>query len=93
METTEDDTPRDCLQNDGLRVDGDVEEDDKENEKANADEIKRAIELANKYPEIVKIISVGNEAMVKWATNYYVQPSVILKWVNYLQQLKKENIA
>jgi len=64
---------------------------DKENEKANSAEIKRAIQLANQNPEIVKIISVGNEAMVKWATNYYVQPSVILKWVNYLQHLKKEN--
>jgi hypothetical protein len=27
--------------------------------------------------------------MVKWATSYYVQPSVILKWVNHLQELKK----
>ena len=54
----------------------------------NASEIKRAVDLANKYPEIVKIIAVGNEAMVHWATSYYVQPSVILKWVNHLQNLK-----
>ena len=26
--------------------------------------------------------------MVHWAWSYYVQPSVILKWVNYLQNLK-----
>ncbi len=64
---------------------------EKENEVANAEEIQRAIVLANKYPEIVKIISVGNEAMVKWATSYYVQPKVILKWVNYLQNLKNED--
>ena len=57
----------------------------------NESEIARAISLANKYPSIVKIIAVGNEAMVKWATSYYVQPSVILKWVSYLQNLKKEN--
>ena len=56
----------------------------------NAGEIKRAIALANQYPDIVKIIAVGNEAMVKWATSYYVKPGVILKWVNYLQNLKKE---
>ncbi|WP_394335315.1 glycoside hydrolase family 17 protein [Lutibacter flavus] len=56
----------------------------------NAVEIKTAVELANKYPEIVKIIAVGNEAMVKWAASYYVQPSVILKWVNHLQELKKK---
>jgi exo-beta-1,3-glucanase (GH17 family) len=38
----------------------------------------------------VKIIAVGNEAMVKWAASYYVQPEVILKWVNHLQGLKKK---
>ena len=56
----------------------------------NAGEIKRAIALANRYPDIVKVIAVGNEAMVKWATSYYVQPDVILKWVTHLQNLKKE---
>jgi len=28
--------------------------------------------------------------MVKWATAYHVQPGVILKWVNHLQDLKKK---
>jgi exo-beta-1,3-glucanase (GH17 family) len=28
--------------------------------------------------------------MVKWATSYYVQPSVIFKWVKHLQNLKAE---
>ncbi len=58
---------------------------------ANAAEIDRAVALANKYPDIVKIIAVGNEAMVKWATSYYVQPNVILKWVNHLQGLKADS--
>jgi exo-beta-1,3-glucanase (GH17 family) len=57
----------------------------------NAIEINKAVELTNEYPDIVKIIAVGNEAMVKWATAYYVQPWVILKWVNHLQNLKKNN--
>jgi exo-beta-1,3-glucanase (GH17 family) len=56
----------------------------------NAGEIDRAVALANKYPDIVKILAVGNEAMVKWAASYYVQPNIILKWVNYLQNLKKQ---
>jgi exo-beta-1,3-glucanase (GH17 family) len=56
----------------------------------NEGEIKRAIALANQYPDIVKVIAVGNEAMVKWATSYYVQPNVILKWVNHLQNQKKQ---
>lgn len=56
----------------------------------NENEIKRAVKLANQYPDIVKIIAVGNEAMVKWAASYYVQPDVILKWVNHLQKLKQK---
>jgi len=59
-----------------------------EESERNAVEIQTAIDLTNTYPDIVKIIAVGNEAMVKWATSYYVQPRVILKWVNHLQDLK-----
>lgn len=56
----------------------------------NAVEIAEAVRLANEYPDIIKIIAVGNEAMVKWAASYYVTPNIILKWVNHLQNLKKE---
>jgi len=56
----------------------------------NAGEIERAVELANTYPDIVKIIAVGNEAMVHWASEYYVEPSIILHWVNHLQDLKSQ---
>lgn len=56
----------------------------------NEAEIARVVELANQYSDIVKVIAVGNEAMVKWATAYYVQPHIILKWVTYLQEIKKE---
>lgn len=56
----------------------------------NAGEIERAISLANTFPDIVKVLAVGNEAMVRWAASYYVQPNIILKWVKYLQNLKKE---
>ncbi|QNM87074.1 glycosyl hydrolase family 17 [Polaribacter pectinis] len=55
---------------------------------ANAGEIARAVALAKQYPDIVKVIAVGNEAMVKWAASYFVQPNIILKWVNHLQDLK-----
>jgi exo-beta-1,3-glucanase (GH17 family) len=57
---------------------------------ANKPQIEKAVALANQYPDIVKVIAVGNEAMVKWAASYYVEPWIILKWVNYLQNLKKE---
>ena len=54
----------------------------------NTAEIETAVALANEYPDIVKVIAVGNEAMVQWAVNYFVYPKTILKWVNYLQKLK-----
>lgn len=55
-------------------------------------EIKRTVALVKKYPSIVKVIAVGNEAMVKWAASYHVQAGVILKWVNYLQDLKQTGV-
>lgn len=67
----------------------DLEPDHYAESEQNAGEIDRAAALANQYPDIVKILAVGNEAMVKWATTYHVQPSVILKWVNHLQSLKE----
>ena len=61
-----------------------------EESEANEAQILVTAHLANKYPDIVKAIAVGNEAMVKWAATYYVEPWIILKWVNHLQDLKKE---
>lgn len=55
----------------------------------NAAEIDRAVALVQQYPDIVKVLAVGNEAMVHWATSYFVRPNVILKWVNHVQDLKK----
>lgn len=63
------------------------EEESERNEK----EVKEAVRLANQYPDIVKVLAVGNEAMVKWASSYYVSPHIILKWVNYLQTEKKNH--
>lgn len=60
-----------------------------EDAEANAAEIQRAVDMARQYPDIIKIIAVGNEAMVKWAASYFVQPGVILKHVNHLQNLKQ----
>ena len=61
-----------------------------EESERNKTEIDTAVRLANQYRDIVKVLAVGNEAMVKWATSYFVQPWVILKWVNYLQELKEK---
>ncbi len=56
----------------------------------NTAEIETAVKMAQTYPDIVKIIAVGNEAMVHWATSYFVYPNVILKWVNYLKALRDQ---
>ncbi len=69
----------------------DQEPDHNEESERNAIEIATTVKLANEYPDIVKVIAVGNEAMVKWAASYFVQPDVILKWVNHLQNLKKSD--
>lgn len=60
-----------------------------EDAEANAKEINLAIEMTQTYPDIVKVIAVGNEAMVHWATSYFVTPNIILNWVNHLQNLKQ----
>ncbi|MFY0671947.1 MAG: glycosyl hydrolase family 17 [Bacteroidia bacterium] len=59
-----------------------------ESEENNKLEVDAAVKMAQDYPDIVKMIAVGNEAMVHWAASYFVRPGVILKWVNYLQNLK-----
>ena len=61
---------------------------EKEDYTSNKVEIERAVELTRAYPEIIKVIAVGNEAMVHWAASYFVKPGVILGWVTYLQNLK-----
>ena len=62
---------------------------DEESLENNEAEINAAVQFANEYADIVKVIAVGNEAMVHWAASYYVSPAIILKWVNHLQDLKQ----
>ena len=61
---------------------------EEEDFEGNKFEIAEAVRLAQEYPDIVKIIAVGNEAMVHWAWSYHVPPKFVLKWVKYLQELK-----
>ena len=61
---------------------------EEEDFEGNKFEITEAVRLAQEYPDIVKIIAVGNEAMVHWAWSYHVPPKFVLKWVKHLQDLK-----
>ncbi len=53
----------------------------------NRREIEAAIRLANEYPDVVRIIAVGNEAMVTWQ-GHFVPAGVILDWVKHLQEAR-----
>lgn len=55
-----------------------------EDVEVNVVEIVCVVEMVKVYFDIVKVIVVGNEVMVKWAVSYFVQLGVIFKWVNYL---------
>lgn len=58
-----------------------------EDEDGNRREIDAAIRLAGEYPDIVRIIAVGNEAMVTWQA-HFVPASTILKWVKVLKDAR-----
>ena len=62
----------------------------KADQEENDAEIAKAIALAKAYPDIVKVIAVGNESMVHWAAGYFVHPRIILEEVNHLQELKSK---
>ena len=55
------------------------------NKRKNQREIERAISLANQYPEIVDVVSAGNEATVDW-TDHLVSPESVTQYVAFLQQ-------
>ena len=56
------------------------------NTKNNLVQIKKLIQLANQYPDIIFSLSAGNEATVDW-TDHYVP---VNKVINYVRMIKKE---
>jgi len=57
-----------------------------QNKVTNVNQIKKLIQFANKYPEIIFSLSAGNEACVDWTDHYVPLESVI----NYVRMIKKE---
>ena len=55
------------------------------NKQRNQQEIERAVALANRYPDIVDVVSAGNEATVDW-TDHLVSPEAVTAYVAYLQR-------
>ena len=57
-----------------------------ENKSINLKQIRKLIDLANKYPDIIFSLSAGNEACVDW-TDHYVP---VEKVIDYVKMIKKE---
>ena len=55
------------------------------NRQENLREVERAVALANRYPNIVDVVSAGNEATVDW-TDHLVAPESVVNYVEYLQR-------
>jgi len=52
---------------------------------ANKEEISMAIELANKFPDIVNSINIGNETMVYWS-DHKVDIGIMANYINYTRK-------
>ena len=57
-----------------------------DNKSINVKKIRKLIDLANKYPDIIFSLSAGNEACVDW-TDHYVP---VEKVIDYVKMIKKE---
>ncbi|MBV6428961.1 MAG: hypothetical protein KIPDCIKN_03498 [Haliscomenobacter sp.] len=55
------------------------------NKKQNGKKIRKLIDLANRYPEIIFSLSVGNEACVDW-TDHYVSAAQVAGYAQKVQQ-------
>ncbi len=58
----------------------------------NLKEIERGIELANRYPEIVVAVNVGNEALVEW-NDHKVHPDTIITYVKTVKRAVKQQVT
>jgi exo-beta-1,3-glucanase (GH17 family) len=56
-----------------------------DNRKLNEGKIRKLIELANKYPDIIFSLSVGNESCVSW-TDHFVPPERVLHYARMVKQ-------
>ena len=56
-----------------------------QNRQENLREVERAVALANRYPNVVDVVSAGNEATVDW-TDHLVAPESVVNYVEYLQR-------
>lgn len=68
------------------------EEQLEKNKQLNLQKIKKLIQLANQYPEIVFSLSVGNEACVDW-TDHYVPVNKVMEYAQLVKQSAKQPVT
>ncbi|MUP14173.1 glycosyl hydrolase [Ancylomarina euxinus] len=68
------------------------EEELAENKARNLDQIKKLIQLANEYPDIIFSLSAGNEALVHW-TDHYVPIQDVIKYVRLIKMGTKQPVT
>uniref|UniRef100_UPI00404B4B75 glycosyl hydrolase family 17 protein n=1 Tax=Flavobacterium sp. TaxID=239 RepID=UPI00404B4B75 len=68
------------------------EEDLAHNKLKNLNQIKKLIALANQYPEIICLLSAGNEACVDW-TDHYVPVSSVMAYVMMIKMEAKQPVT
>lgn len=54
------------------------------NRELNQQELDRAVAWATQYPEIIDVVSVGNEATVDW-TDHLIEPETVKSYASYLR--------
>lgn len=62
------------------------------NHKKNEEKIQRLIDWANKFPEIIFLLSVGNEACVDW-TDHYVPVSRVVEFTKQVKKFAKQPVT
>ncbi len=68
------------------------EEQLEKNKQSNLQKIKKLIQLANQYPEIIFSLSVGNEACVDW-TDHYVPVSKVIEYAQLVKQSARQPVT
>ena len=62
------------------------------NKEANRAELDRAIAWANRYPDIVDVVSVGNEATVDW-TDHLIEPETVKAYASDVRSQIKQPVT
>ncbi len=62
------------------------------NKKRNGEELQRGIMLANKYPDIIAAVNIGNEALVEW-NDHKVDVDTIISYVQRVQQAIQQPVT